>query len=62
METTVQIPGFPLEYAPIHYPSFGVNSAVSGVGANLCKALTTLGDSVNAVSLIGNDSNGDIAV
>lgn len=62
IETTVQIPSFPLEYTPICYPFFGINSAVSGVGMNICKALTTLGDTVNAVSIIGNDHNGETAV
>lgn len=62
VETTVQIPGFPLEYTPIYYPFFGISSAVSGVGVNICKALAALDDSVDAVSLVGNDNDGNNAV
>lgn len=58
IETTVKIPDFPLEYTPIYYPFFGIDSTVSGVGVNISKALTTLGDDVNVISLIGNDING----
>lgn len=59
IETTVAIRGFPIEYAPIDYPFFGVNSAVSGVGYNLAKALTTLGDEVSLRSYLGSDDEGD---
>lgn len=30
VETTVAIPGFPLPYAPVHYPFHGIQSTVSG--------------------------------
>ncbi|TDX48371.1 carbohydrate kinase family protein [Orenia marismortui] len=55
IETTLKIKEFPLEYNPVNYPFFGVNSTVSGVGYNLAKALTTLGDEVNLLSMIGRD-------
>jgi Sugar kinases, ribokinase family len=58
IETTVKIPGFPLEYTPVQYNYNGIDSAVSGVGFNLAKALTSLGDTVDLVSLVGNDLNG----
>jgi ribokinase len=61
IETTLKVPGFPLEYAPVHYPFFGVGSAVSGVGFNLAKALTTLGHPVRLLSLLGRDFAGDQA-
>jgi len=32
IETTVKIDQFPIEYSPIDYKFFGVNSSVSGVG------------------------------
>ena len=54
-ETTVKVKGFPIEYFPIDYPFFGVNTRVSGVAYNLAKALKTLGDDVKLVSMIGND-------
>src|SRR5512133_1637268 len=58
METTLRIDGFPLVYSPVHYPFNGIRSSVSGVGYNLAKALTTLGDEVRFLSLIGDDLAG----
>lgn len=55
LETTLQIDSFPLGYSPVHYPFFGVHSSVSGVGYNVAKALTVLGESVRFLSLIGRD-------
>ena len=55
LETTLKVEGFPINYNPVNYPFFGVNSAISGVGFNLAKALTVLGDSVAFLSLIGQD-------
>ena len=54
-ETTVPVRGFPIPYYPIDYPFFGVNTAVSGVGFNLAKAMKTLGDQVRLRSMTGND-------
>ena len=59
IETTVAVRGFPINYYPIDYPFFGVNSAVSGVGYNIAKALTTLSDTVDLRSIIGCDDEGD---
>lgn len=61
VETTVKIDSFPIEYSPIHFPFFGVQSQASGVGLNIGKALTTLGDEVKLLSMIGNDPSGVIA-
>jgi ribokinase len=58
IETTLQIKGFPLDYNPINYPFFGVNSRVSGVGYNLAKALKKLGSEIDYISLIGADLAG----
>ena len=55
IETTLQIETFPIEYLPVRYPFYGVNSSVSGVGYNLAKALTTLGHDVDFLSIIGKD-------
>lgn len=58
IETTLRIDGFPIEYFPVRYPFFGVNSTVSGVGYNISKALTRLGSPVRFLSLIGRDPTG----
>ncbi len=55
IETTLKVDTFPLEYQPVRYPFFGINSTVSGVGYNIARALTVLGDEVAFVSLIGDD-------
>ncbi|MBE0699227.1 MAG: carbohydrate kinase family protein, partial [Anaerolineaceae bacterium] len=55
IETTVRVESFPIIYTPVRYPFFGVNSAVSGVGYNIARALTILGDDVRLLSLIGRD-------
>ena len=60
METTLAIDGFPLPYFPVRYPFFGIQTTVSGVGYNLAKALTTLGNPVDFASLIGRDDNGQL--
>lgn len=54
-ETTVRVRQFPIQYYPIDYPFFGVNTAVSGVAYNISKALTTLGDRVELCSITGDD-------
>ncbi len=58
IETTVKISEFPIEYYPVTYPFFGVRSTVSGVGVNVSKALTVLGNEVSLVSMIGKDLHG----
>lgn len=55
IETTVRVDGFPVQYTPVRYPFFGVNSTVSGVGYNVARALVTLGAPVSFVSMIGRD-------
>jgi acarbose 7IV-phosphotransferase len=60
LETTLQVESFPFEYAPVRYPFFGVNSTVSGVGYNVAKALTTLGNDVRFLSLIGQGAIGNL--
>ncbi|MBQ6153370.1 MAG: carbohydrate kinase family protein [Ruminococcus sp.] len=55
IETTVAVKEFPINYYPIDYPFFGVNSGVGGVGYNIAKALFVLGDTVELYSFLGND-------
>jgi len=62
IETTLRVEGFPIAYSPVRYPFFGVDSTVSGVGYNVAKALTTLGDAVNFVSIIGRDFAGKLVM
>jgi ribokinase len=58
IETTLRVDGFPIDYRPVRFPFFGVDSTVSGVGYNVSKALTTLGNDVRFASLIGRDEAG----
>lgn len=60
IETTLAVDHIPIEYTPVRYRFFGVNSTVSGVGLNIAKALHTLGDNVTFASLIGDDSGGNL--
>lgn len=62
IETTVSVNSFPVQYCPINYNFFGVNSNVSGVGFNLAKSLTTLGDTVSVISFLGKDIEADIVL
>lgn len=55
IETNVRIRQFPINYYPIDYDFFGVKSSVGGVGYNLSKSLSILGDNVCLVSYLGND-------
>jgi sugar/nucleoside kinase (ribokinase family) len=55
IETTLKVESFPLTYEPVRYPFFGINSTVSGVGYNIAKALTILGEEMRFLSLIGED-------
>lgn len=54
-ETTVKVKEFPIEYFPIEYPFFGVNTNVSGVAYNIAKALKKLGDEVELITMTGCD-------
>ena len=58
-ETTVKVKGFPIEYFPVDYPFFGVNTGVAGVACNLAKALKALGDDVKLFSMTGSDFEGE---
>lgn len=54
-ETTSKVRGFPINYYPIDYNFFGINTSTSGVAFNITKALTTLKEEVILTSMIGND-------
>ena len=58
IETTLRVEQFPLDYAPVHFPFWGVRSTVSGVGYNIARALTTLGNEVRLLSMMGADLAG----
>ncbi len=55
IEVTLRVESFPIHYTPVRYPFFGVDSLVSGVGYNIARALSLLGDEVRLLSLIGRD-------
>ncbi len=59
IETTLKVKGFPIEYFPIDYPFYGIGSGVAGVAINIPKALSTLGEKVKIVSLLGQDEEAD---
>ena len=58
IETTLKVRKFPIEYYPIDYPFFGINSDVSGVAYNVAKAFLALGNKVQLTSFIGEDEEG----
>lgn len=62
LETTLRIEDFPLAYNPVNYRFGGVRSTVSGVGYNIAKALTTLGETVPFLSMVGRDPVGELVL
>ena len=60
VEITCSIGKFPIIYQPIDYNFFGNNMEVSGVGYNVARALTTLGDDVNVTTLLGDDLSSEL--
>lgn len=61
LETTLRVEGFPLPYTPVHYAFHGIHSSVSGVGFNVALALRTLGHEVRFLTLLGQDTAGNLA-
>lgn len=59
VETSVRVRRFPIDYYPIDYPFFGVESHVAGVAYNIAKALTVLGDKPSLLSYCACDEEGD---
>ncbi|HOJ99114.1 MAG TPA: carbohydrate kinase family protein [Termitinemataceae bacterium] len=62
IETTLQIDAFPLEYEPVRYPFWGIQSTVAGVGINVSLALHTLGMDVCFCTILGTDVYGAMAL
>ncbi|HEY9069289.1 MAG TPA: carbohydrate kinase family protein [Candidatus Ozemobacteraceae bacterium] len=60
LETTVRVDGFPIGYFPVRYVQNGVRSTTSGVGFNVARALTHLGNDVRYLSLLGDDPAGAV--
>ncbi|MBO4286345.1 MAG: carbohydrate kinase family protein [Bacilli bacterium] len=60
IETSLKVDSFPINYCPIEYPFFGVDTCVSGVGYNVSKAIKTLGGEVDLLSLVGDDLSGEM--
>ena len=61
LETTLRVEGFPLPYTPVHYAFHNVHNSVSGVGFNVALALCALGHEVRFLTLLGQDTAGDLA-
>jgi len=55
IETTLRVDSFPIEYASQRFPFFGIQSTVSGVGYNLVRALTVLGNPLDFLAMTGGD-------
>lgn len=55
LETTLPIDALPLAYEPVRYRRFELRSQPSGVGFNVARALTVLGNRVRLASLVGAD-------
>jgi ribokinase len=62
IETTLLVEAFPIAYEPVRFPFFGINSSVSGVGYNVAKALTVLGNAVRFLAMIGGDAAGKLVL
>lgn len=62
LETTLKISGFPVIYNSVNYPFFGIHNTVSGVGYNVAKAMTALGNNVRFASLIGQDDTANLVL
>ncbi len=58
VETTLAVRGFPVTYYPVDYPFFGINAEVAGSGFRTACGSLALGDSVEFLTLIGDDVNG----
>jgi len=59
-ETDVSVRQFPIQYYPIDYNFFGIDTFVGGVAFNIAKALTVLGDKVCLASLIVRDISANL--
>ena len=59
IETTLRVDQFPIPYLPVRYSFNQIDATVSGVGYNIAKALTVLGNEVEFFSIIGEDPFGD---
>jgi ribokinase len=59
IETTLGVDGFPIPYYPVRYSFHQVHATVSGVGYNIARALTRLGDDVRLLAFIGQDAAAD---
>ncbi|HYP20923.1 MAG TPA: carbohydrate kinase family protein [Chloroflexia bacterium] len=56
LETTLRIPTFPIPYQSAQFVPHAVDIGVSGVGYNLAKALSVLGDEVVLAAILGRDT------
>lgn len=59
-ETSVNVNKFPIEYSPINYPFFKINSNISGVAYNLLESLITLNNDVSLYTMLALDEIGEM--
>ena len=62
VESTLNIGQFPVQYTPIEYKFFGLKSNVAGVAYNVAKALVTLDNNVELLSMLGKDGEAKIVL
>lgn len=62
VETTLNIGQFPVQYTPIEYKFFGLKSNVAGVAYNVAKALVTLENNVELLSMLGKDGEAKVVL
>ena len=60
LETTVDVEGFPYEYAKSRFAFNGVHDRVGGVGYNLARVCSALDQPVLLATMLGKDLVGDV--
>ncbi len=54
-ETILNVDSFPVNYFPVEYPFYGINTGIAGTGYNISKALKTLGNKVILSTHLADD-------
>lgn len=60
LETTVAIEGFPFEYAKSRFVFHGISDRIGGVGYNVARVLSAVGEPAMLATLLGRDAVGDV--
>ena len=59
IDVSLKIKGFPVKYEPIDINTFGIESVIGGVCANVSKGFKSLGDCVDVISLLSGDDESE---